>query len=115
MKKVTYYLKFLCRQIYYVEGAKQKKRKFCSVYCRSFVVNSGTHGKNTPGTHIMGRVPSSLTPTCDWMKIVINLAKASLDICLFTKKIFNPTILLVPNEKYDFARLVKFGDLEQKN
>ena len=71
--------------------------------------------KNTPGTHIMGRVPSSLTPTCDCMKVVINLAKSSLDICLFILKIFNPTILLVPDEKYDFARLVKFGDLEQQN
>ena len=60
--------------------------------------------KNTPGMHIMGRVPSSLTPTCDCMKVVITLAKSSLDICLFIKKIFSPIIILIPDEKYDFEK-----------
>jgi hypothetical protein len=76
-------------------------------------VNSGTHEIFSPWNAYPGSGSSLLSgplaPSCGSIKVQILLVKCFSDIFLFINKIFNPTILLVPDEKHDFSKLVKFG------
>jgi hypothetical protein len=75
--------------------------------------NSGTHEIFPPWNAYAGTGSSLLSgplaPSCGSMKVENFLAKSFSNIFLSVEKNFNPTILLVPDEKHDFSKLVKFG------
>jgi hypothetical protein len=79
-------------------------------------VNSGTHEFLTPWNAYPGSGSSllsgSLAPSCGSIKVKIFHITCYSNIFLIKQKKINPTILLVPDQKHDFSKLVKFGYLE---